>query len=623
MDHFFSRINAALQTYSNVHRGSGFHSQVSTRLYEHARKVVLEEMKLEGATHLVIFCTPRRAGMLADTLRAGTYRLLSDRDYGLRLGVSVLAVEKKALPRGKPFETGGGTTRLNGGDWVVWAGAPERFEAGTPAVMNVITFCAYLAELRTNDTFGKSLTKVNPLSPEQILYEDTTMANGGKALLQELRDSMIGRRMDVPVLQGRMPYVNFDHAASTPCLAPVRDTFLNALFLPENQRQEVVEEARKICSRILEAPLEAYDIHFFSNTTESVNVAAAHFTHDAGGDIVPVVLASLSEHSSNDLPWREMTGGEVLRIGIDAEGFLDLGQLEALLSAYNAEKLHGKKRIVLAALCGASNVTGAYNDLAGISRIVHRYGAGLLVDAAQMVAHRPVAMKTAGIDALVFSAHKVYAPFGAGVLAVRRGMLRSGGESRKAALASGEENTAGIAALGKALLLLERTGFDVIRQEEQKLTAKALNGLSEIPGVSVYGLRRPDAESFSAKGGVIPFSMKGLMAPKLAAELAARGGIGIRAGCFCAHILVKHLYGLSPRLERFQRFIVKTLPRLSLPGMARISFGITNTEAEVTHFLQVMAGIACRKKSGSLKGYRTQVQEAIRKRVEMVFGTGG
>lgn len=73
------------------------------------------------------------------------------------------------------------------------------------------------------------------------------------------------------------------------------------------------------------------------------------------------------------------------------------------------------------AVSGASNVLGVFNDLAEISRIVHRYGARLLVDAAQLVAHRKVEMDRCGIDYLAFSAHKVYAPFGTGVLLVRKG----------------------------------------------------------------------------------------------------------------------------------------------------------------------------------------------------------
>ena len=74
-------------------------------------------------------------------------------------------------------------------------------------------------------------------------------------------------------------------------------------------------------------------------------------------------------------------------------------------------------------MSGASNVLGVCNNLAEISRIVHRYGARLLVDAAQLVAHRKVDMEGCGIDYLAFSAHKVYAPFGCGVLVVKKGLL--------------------------------------------------------------------------------------------------------------------------------------------------------------------------------------------------------
>ena len=113
-----------------------------------------------------------------------------------------------------------------------------------------------------------------------------------------------------------------------------------------------------------------------------------------------------------------------MRLNVDDEGFIDLKELETLLSAYNQENRHGDKRIRLVAVSGASNVLGIFNDLAEISRLVHQYGAHLLVDGAQMVAHRKVDMAALDLDYLVFSAHKVYAPFGSGVLAARKGLLK-------------------------------------------------------------------------------------------------------------------------------------------------------------------------------------------------------
>ena len=202
------------------------------------------------------------------------------------------------------------------------------------------------------------------------------------------------------------------------------------------------------------------------------------------------------------------------------------------------------------AVSGASNVLGAFNDLAEIGRIVHKYGARLLVDAAQMVAHRKVRWQACGIDYLAFSAHKVYAPFGTGVLLARKGLLHFSPAELELIQSSGEENAGGIAALGKALVLLQRIGLDVIQAEEQALTARALRGLAQIPGLTVYGVKDPDSPRFARKGGVIVFGLKDRMPDRVAKELAERGGIGVRYGCHCAHMLVKHVLNVSPLLEQ-------------------------------------------------------------------------
>jgi selenocysteine lyase/cysteine desulfurase len=112
-----------------------------------------------------------------------------------------------------------------------------------------------------------------------------------------------------------------------------------------------------------------------------------------------------------------------------------------------------------------------------ISRIVHQYGARLLVDAAQLVAHRKVEVERFEMDYLVLSAHKVYAPFGCGVLVARKGLLHFSSEEMELIRSSGEENAGGIAALGKSMVLLQRIGMDVIREEEQFLTGRPNNWL--------------------------------------------------------------------------------------------------------------------------------------------------
>ena len=150
-------------------------------------------------------------------------------------------------------------------------------------------------------------------------------------------------------------------------------------------------------------------------------------------------------------------------------------------------------------------------------------------------------MASSGIDYLAFSAHKAYAPFGTGVLVARKGLLAFSPAEMERIRSAGEENVGGIAALGKALVLLQRIGLDVIQEEEQALTARALRGLAQSPGIKIYGIANPESPSFARKGGVIPFDLKGVISHTVARRLAARGGIGVRSGCHCAHLTVKRM----------------------------------------------------------------------------------
>jgi selenocysteine lyase/cysteine desulfurase len=266
--------------------------------------------------------------------------------------------------------------------------------------------------------------------------------------------------------------------------------------------------------------------------------------------------------------------------------------------------------VALVAVTGASNVLGVFNDLDRMGRVVHRYGARLLVDGAQLVAHRKVAMQSGGIDYLAFSAHKAYAPFGTGVLLARRGLLNFSAADMEQIRSSGEENVAGIAALGKALVLLQRIGLDVVQEEEEALTARALIGMGRIPGVKVHGMANAASSAIVRKGGVIPFDVKGVISHKVARRLAARGGIGVRSGCHCAHLAVKRMLAVPPWAERLQGVIVTVFRRFELPGVVRVSLGIENSEADVDTFIRVLGDIARRPKAGNReKRVRAQVAE--------------
>lgn len=584
-------VRMALESYANVHRGSGHHSTVTTYLYEQARAIVLAHLGRSSATDTVIFCTPRRAAVLARQLDPRHFTALSSQDVGLPLGLRALVVRRRALPQGTPFETGGGTARLVGPDWVVWAAAPDRFEAGTPPIINVIAF-AWALELTRRFGWRVFAGPVGiPCSAADILAHDELAHLTGHELLDALNQTLLGRDVLVPTTDGPRPFINLDNAASTPTFAPIWDVVQQAWRQPKPTQAEIVREVRSICAAALGAPPASYELIFTANTTEAINLVAESLGHEVAPESEPVVLNTMLEHNSNELPWRTIPGVQLARLAIDDEGFVSLAELEAVLQEYNQRSEHGPQRIALVAVSGASNVLGVVNDLAAISAIMHRYGARLLVDAAQLVAHRKVEMERWSIDYLACSAHKVYAPFGSGLLVARAGLLRFSPVERELIGSSGEENVGGIAALGKALLLLQRIGLEVVQAREQALTAQALRGLAQILGLEVYGVKSPDASRFAWKGGVIVFSIQSMLAPEVAQQLAARG-MGVRAGCHCAHLLVKQLLKIPPPLAQFQRVLVTLLPKLSLPGLTRVNLGLENTDAEIDRLIEGLRDIS-------------------------------
>jgi selenocysteine lyase/cysteine desulfurase len=287
-------------------------------------------------------------------------------------------------------------------------------------------------------------------------------------------------------------------------------------------------------------------------------------------------------------------------LDVDAEGFLDLSELEALFRAYNTEHKHGNQRVRLLAVSGGSNVLGSFNDLAAICRTAHQYDVKVLVDAAQLMAHRSINMQADGIDFLAFSAHKAYAPFGSGGLVARKGLISFSQAQKDQLNASGEANAAGIAALGKALLLLDRIGMDVIEIEEQTLTCQALYGLAKLPGIQVYGIADPSSHQIHRRAGVIVFACENAPHNRVGQELAERACIGVRTGCFCAHLLVKRLLNIHPLRARLADLFMLLLPGFTapiLPGLVRISFGLENDGNDVDRVLAALRRITCARRS--------------------------
>lgn len=198
---------------------------------------------------------------------------------------------------------------------------------------------------------------------------------------------------------------------------------------------------------------------------------------------------------------------------------------------------------------------------------------------------------------------------------VRKELLHFSPAELELIQSSGEENVGGIAALGKALVLLQRIGFDLIQEEEQALTARALRGLAQIPGLEIYGIKDPDSPKFAQKGGVIVFGVKDMMANRVAKELAELGGIGVRYGCHCAHLLIKRLLNISPLLAQFQGLMLTLFPKLSLPGLTRVSLGIENNAEEIDTLIDVLGKIARQPKSGVDRSYAS-AQNDVEKQMD-------
>ncbi len=614
-------IYAALETYSNVHRGSGHNSMVSTHLYEQARDIVMEYLGLKKDNYTVIFCTSRIAETLKLQLKPNSYQCLSSHEIGLTLGVRTLAVKREALPKGTPLFTGGGTTKLVSKEWVIWADAPDKFEAGTPAIINVIAYAKALLMIKQ---LGKDIF-INPpiekLTASEILYHDELDKYSGFELLNKLKQTLIGKNVIVPTVEGAKPFINLDNSASTPTFTPIWNAFRQTLWQTEKIKQEIINEVKSICANMLGAPQADYDVIFTSNTTEAINLAAESISLESEEGIEPVILNTTLEHSSNDLPWRMIPNHSLIRLLVDNEGFINLNELEKLLIEYNQEGKFGKKRIKLFAVSGASNVLGSCNNLEEISRIVHRYGARLLVDAAQLVAHRKVDIEKCGIDFLAFSAHKVYAPFGCGVLVVKKGMLNFNSAELERIKLSGEENAGGIAALGKSLVLLQRIGMDIIQEEEQVLTKRALHGLSKIPNLKIHGIKEPESPQFKYKVGVIVFELKNKMPSKIAKKLALQSGIGVRYGCHCAHIIIKQLLKISPFLENFQRLIQHLFPKFRFLGLVRVSIGIQNSEKDVDTLIEALNKITKNSHSSEFSSAQKLMDDFVKETALRVYST--
>jgi selenocysteine lyase/cysteine desulfurase len=293
------------------------------------------------------------------------------------------------------------------------------------------------------------------------------------------------------------------------------------------------------------------------------------------------------------------------RIARFPDGSLDVDGLEALIRA-NAG------RLCLVSVTGASNVTGRLTPIRRIARVAHEHGAMIAVDATQLIPHRSFQMGAPDdperIDFIAFSGHKMYAPFGAGLLVGPGAVLDKmepdvvgGGTVRAVTMDSvtwaplpdreeaGTPNVPGCLALGMAAKALGHMGMDNVAEHERDLTRRALEKLTRVDGLRLYGSQDPTlAED---RLGVIPLTTDGMSHAKLAAVLGHEWGIGVRNGCFCAQPYVRELLGISDQEMHHILDTLATGDHANIPGMVRLSFGVYNTLEEVDYAIDALRSI--------------------------------
>jgi selenocysteine lyase/cysteine desulfurase len=413
--------------------------------------------------------------------------------------------------------------------------------------------------------------------------------------------SLVGDDVEVACVDGvARRHVGLDNAASTASLPAVAERV--AAFLPEyssvhrgagfksRQATAAYESAREAALAFAGRAPEGDDVAIICrNTTEAVN----HLAYRLQLEPDDVVVTTVVEHHANLLPWGRLARLRFVECG--TAGTFGVDDVTAALD--------GTPRPRLLAITGASNVTGWLPPLDDIVEAAHTRGIPVVVDAAQLAPHRPL---PAAADYLAWSGHKMYAPFGSGVLVGPRAtfaegdpFLAGGGAVELVDLdevvwttppereEAGSPNVVGAVALHAAIDELHRIGWDRIEAHEADLAHRLRAGLAALDGVRVLG---PSLDT--ATVAVAPFVVDGVPHQLVAARLSAEFGIATRHGCFCAHPYLMRLLGLSADDIAAYRHDVMRGDRTRLPGAVRASAGLGTTAADVVALLDAVAAIA-------------------------------
>jgi selenocysteine lyase/cysteine desulfurase len=353
---------------------------------------------------------------------------------------------------------------------------------------------------------------------------------------------------------------------------------------------------------------------FTTNTSAAINL----FVEMLGLRKDDVVITTVIEHTSNKLPWRLKSQAQPVYVNAFNDGALDYKDLERKVKQYQG-------RLKVISLTGASNLTGYIPDIPRVAKLAHEHGALLFVDAAQLAPHRPLNVQGNGIDAVAFSAHKIYAPFGLGVLVLPKKMLEKepvapGGGSIDMINDRGEIvwapplvrhhigtwNTTGLIALAASFKAINEAGWENILAHERELVHYAARKLAAVPGLTMYvPLEKYLKEDHT---GAFPFNLKGHHHALVSAILENEYGIETRAGTICNHVLVRRWLKVNDAEQKAIEKEISRGNRLASYGMVRASLGIHNTKEDIDALVAALTHIT---EQGSAYSYVPIPEEEI------------
>jgi len=413
--------------------------------------------------------------------------------------------------------------------------------------------------------------------------------------------ALVGDTLPVPCADGReRPSLPFDAASATSALPQVLDAVEG--FLPWFSGAEhgagykaqasvlAYQSARLAALAFAGRRPDSGDVAVICpNATEAIRHLAGRLRLSSGD----VVVTTVAEHHANLLPWSRAASCRYVECGQD--GTFEPADVAAALDRRPVPRL--------LAITGASHVTGWLPPLGEIIADAHHRGVPVLVDAAQLAAHRPL---PAEADFLAWSGHKMYAPFGAGVLIGPRRILAAGDQPRPGSGAApgpdlddmtrmarperqepGSPNVIGAVALGAAIGALESIGWPAITGHDMRIARSLRRGLAAIPGLRLLG-PDPGADTLP----VATFTMDGIPSALVTARLAAEDAIEAGHGNLHARPYLTRLLGLSPAGTRAGRGPARNGDRRAAPDAVRASAGINTAEHDVARLLSAMERLA-------------------------------